>query len=112
MLSAHGFERLVLSDMAVPDLVSAFANAEMVVSPHGSGLTNILFAPRDAQVVEIDHPRSDFVAHGLSRTLGQEFHMFARVPEADRVRASQVSQSVDVAALEQVVAGRLDRPSA
>lgn len=103
VLEPLGFERLVLSDMPVNDLVSAFANAEIIVSPHGSGLTNILFAPRRARVIEIDHPRSDFVAHGLSRVLGQPFHLLGRVPDEARERVSTRSHSVDLHALAEVV---------
>ena len=108
-LKALGFERLVLSNMSVPEIVSAFANAEIILSPHGSGLTNILFSPPGAQVIEIDHPRSDFVAHGLSRALGQGFHIIGKIPDSARERASQVSQSPDPDEVERVVKGAIDR---
>lgn len=107
-LDAFGFERLVLSDMPVEDIVSAFANAEMILSPHGSGLTNILFAPPGAQVIEIDHPRSDFVAHGLSRALGQGFRIVGKIPDAQRARHSEISQSLDVDEIVRVVRDQLD----
>jgi hypothetical protein len=108
-LKRLGFERLVLAEMSVPEIVSAFANAEIILSPHGSGLTNILFSPPGAQVIEIDHPRSDFVAHGLSRALGQGFHIVGKVPDSARERASQVSQSPNPDEVVRVVKGAIDR---
>lgn len=107
-LKIFGFERLLLAEMPVPEIVSAFANAEIVLSPHGSGLTNILFSPPGAQVIEIDHPRSDFVAHGLSRALGQGFHVIDRVPDAARERTSQISQTPDPDEVERVVKRAID----
>jgi hypothetical protein len=107
-LEAFGFERLVLSDMPVEDIVSVFANAEIILSPHGSGLTNILFAPPGSQVIEIDHPRSDFVAHGLSRALGQDFQLVSRIPDEQRERFSEISQTLDPDEIVRVVRARLD----
>jgi len=108
-LTALGFERLVLAEMPVPKIVSAFANAEIILSPHGSGLTNILFSPPGAQVIEIDHPRSDFVAHGLSRALGQGFHVIDKVSDAARERSSQVDQAPDPEGVARIVKRAIDR---
>ena len=102
-LSGLGFVRLTLAEMPFEDLVSAFANAEIIVSPHGTGITNTLFAPRAARVIEIDHPRNDFNAYGISRALGRKFVTFGAIPDARRVRSSSDSQTVDVSALVAVV---------
>jgi hypothetical protein len=102
-LAERGFERLHLARMPVDDLVRVFANAEIVLGPHGSGLTNILFSPPGTRIIEIDHPRSDFVAHGLSRVLNQPFRVIGRVADGDRDRKSQVSQTVDLDELCRVV---------
>ncbi len=107
-LEPFGFERVVLSNMPVEQLVAAFANAEVILAPHGSGLTNILFSPPGAQVIEIDHPRSDFVAHGLSRALGQRFQVVGRIPDEKRERASQISQSPDPDEIVQAVRRALE----
>ena len=108
-LETFGFERLVLSEMPVEDLVSAFANAEIILSPHGSGLTNILFAAPGTQVIEIDHPRSDFVAHGLTRVLHQGFQVVGKIPDGQRARFSQNSQSPDPDEIVRLVRDRVDK---
>ena len=51
-LSEFGFERFVLSELSVPEQAALFAGAEVVVAPHGAGLTNLTFAD-DAAVVEL-----------------------------------------------------------
>jgi capsular polysaccharide biosynthesis protein len=52
-LSAGGFELLCLEDLDVAAQARAFAEAEIVVAPHGAGLTNLLFATPGTGVVEL-----------------------------------------------------------
>lgn len=53
-LSNRGFEVLNLEMMPVAEQILAFANAKLVISPHGAGLTNTLFCD-DAHVIELCH---------------------------------------------------------
>ncbi len=48
-----GLERISLDGMTVREQVSSFRDAELIVSPHGAGLANMLFAPSDCRVVEL-----------------------------------------------------------
>jgi len=52
MLSEYGFEKYVLEDRNVRENIALFAQADLVVSPHGAGLTDIMFC-RDSSVVEL-----------------------------------------------------------
>jgi hypothetical protein len=108
-LSEFGFESHRLETLDIETTVAMFANAEMIVTPHGSGAFNNLFAPQSATVIEIDHPRNDFVPFGISRSLGQRYRAFNRVPENQRLRSNQDHQTVDVDALSVLVASELDR---
>ncbi|WP_169304881.1 glycosyltransferase family 61 protein [Halorhabdus utahensis] len=47
-----GFERHYLERMSTAQIVSLFNNANIIVAPHGAGLTNIMFAT-DASVIEL-----------------------------------------------------------
>jgi hypothetical protein len=47
------FERHVLEALSLREQVTLFARAELVVAPHGAGLTNLLYAPGARGVVEI-----------------------------------------------------------
>jgi capsular polysaccharide biosynthesis protein len=52
-LQQAGFEILIPSEMSFGAQLDAFADAEVIVGPHGAGLTNLAFASRDCAVVEI-----------------------------------------------------------
>jgi capsular polysaccharide biosynthesis protein len=55
-----GFSRIVPGEMSVPEQITAFANASVIVGPHGAGLTNLIFAPPGSTIVEICSKR---IAH-------------------------------------------------
>ena len=108
-LSRFGFESHQLETLDMEKTVAMFANAEMIVTPHGSGAVNSMFAPPSATVIEIDHPRNDFVAFGIARALGQRYRIFNRLAENRRLRSIQDDQAVDVDALCALVVSELDR---
>jgi capsular polysaccharide biosynthesis protein len=53
ILSKHGFEIIAPGTLGFRDQVALFSSAEVVAGAHGAGLTNILFAPESAKVLEI-----------------------------------------------------------
>ncbi len=52
-LARLGFETVVLSGMSLADQIRRFSRARVIVGGHGAGLTNIIFAPPQASIVEI-----------------------------------------------------------
>ena len=48
-----GFELVNLNAVSVEEQVRLFSAADMIVAPHGAGLTNIMFAPAHCRVVEL-----------------------------------------------------------
>lgn len=52
LLLPHGFTRIELSQLDFSTQVSIFDNVEIVIGPHGAGLTNLIFA-KHAFVLEI-----------------------------------------------------------
>jgi capsular polysaccharide biosynthesis protein len=52
-LAPLGFRAVVPGTMSVADQIRAFSRARAIVAAHGAGLTNMIFAPRDALIVEI-----------------------------------------------------------
>jgi hypothetical protein len=49
----HGFEKVDLEDLSVAEQASIFRSAEMIIAPHGAGLTNLVFAAPDTKLLEL-----------------------------------------------------------
>ena len=52
ILNQFGFEKYQLTQLSILDQVALFSNADLVVAPHGAGLTNILYS-QDLSVIEL-----------------------------------------------------------
>jgi capsular polysaccharide biosynthesis protein len=53
LLGKYGFTVVHSENLSVREQIAAFANAEMVVGPHGAGLANCVLCPPHASVLEI-----------------------------------------------------------
>lgn len=63
LLTAQGFKTIFLEELAVLEQIALFSNAEIIVAPHGSGLTNLVFCAPNTKVVEMFSPnykRTDY----------------------------------------------------
>ncbi len=56
VLLDRGFQIVKCEDLSFEEQVRVFYNAEIVVAPHGAGLTNILFAKDGAKILELRNP--------------------------------------------------------
>lgn len=86
-LQEYGFETFDLEKVSFRDQVNLFAEAEIILSTHGPGLTNILFAPPGAHVVEIlESCVLRNVYWSLSDALGLQYWYFLgeTVPNAEK----------------------------
>jgi len=52
-LDSHGFKLIDPSKLSLSQQVEAFSNAEIILGPHGAGLTNIMFCNPGTKVIEI-----------------------------------------------------------
>lgn len=52
-LARFGVEAVALEGLGLAEQAALFADAELVVAPHGAGLVNLVFAPRDCRIVEL-----------------------------------------------------------
>ena len=52
-LAGLGFVAVRLEDYALSAQIALFANAEMIVAPHGAGLTNMVYAGKRTKLVEL-----------------------------------------------------------
>lgn len=58
VLKKHGFKIYYLENLSWKKQINIFANAETLLSIHGSGLSNMIFLNEKSNVVEIRHPKS------------------------------------------------------
>jgi hypothetical protein len=73
VLKLYDFEMYELAKLPFLEQVKLFADAEMVVGAHGSGMTNIMFCSKDAQVVEIFMARQDLVNYNIAQVLSLNY---------------------------------------
>jgi len=72
LLETFGFESYVLGELTVAEQIELFSNAEIVLAPHGAGLTNVIFGT-DLSVVELFGPKKNTTFYRLSDLCGHEY---------------------------------------
>ena len=73
-LEARGFLSVQLAKIPVEEQVGLFRNAEIVVSPHGMGLTHIAMGKNIGRVIELFHPDAGTNAYAfVARSAGMHY---------------------------------------
>ncbi len=100
LFHAAGFTRYYLTQMSLAEQVQLFKNAEIIVGPIGSGLTNIIFCNPGVKIIELYQARRDSTIWNLSYLLGlNNNHYCVRTTDFIDEREGQYDTmiSVDVA---------------
>lgn len=53
LLEFYGFTRVVLKPLSVSEKIDLFQSAEVIISPHGAGLSNLVFCNPGTKVIEL-----------------------------------------------------------
>jgi capsular polysaccharide biosynthesis protein len=53
VLQDLGFSKIVMSECSIDEQIALFRNAEVIVSAHGAGLINLVFANSNVRVIEL-----------------------------------------------------------
>ena len=53
LLAAFGFVTIIPETLSFTEQVALFSQAEVIVSPHGAGLANLIFCPPGVKVIEL-----------------------------------------------------------
>lgn len=92
-LLERGFETITLSQLSVADQMAAFRDADIIVAPHGAGLTNLIYcdvARAPAKVIEL--AQNGFVSMcfvRIGQMLGLDYSFIVNATDADSIVASQ-----------------------
>lgn len=75
ILGQHGFVTVSPESMSLEEQIAMFASAKMIIAPHGSGLTNIIFCQPGTRVIELISPHYlRYYYWGISQQLGLEHY--------------------------------------
>lgn len=100
LLKNMGFEMIRCEDLSFEDQVKTFSNADVVVSPHGAGLTNLLFAKDNAKVLELRSPTYfGRCYYYLSRHLGFQYYSLygeGKLPKTKEEVATSLSANMRI----------------
>jgi len=84
LLRDAGFERVHLEDLPFEQQAALMRETAVLCAPHGAGLTNMLFAPREADIIEFadpGFPNPNFYA--LASALGHRYWLVAAASHGD-----------------------------
>src|SRR6185369_9154645 len=82
LLANFGVRSYALETLSLEEQIDLFFDADLVVAPHGAGLTNLLFAD-GAGVVEL-HPTAQIMPHYFLLSLAVGHHYRYLAGSADR----------------------------
>ena len=84
LLERYGFEKVLFSALTLYEQAAICHNAEVIVGPHGAGLSNIVFCRPGTKFLEIDYRgfSSGFSSHRICRPffirIGHDFKLVYR----------------------------------
>lgn len=83
ILKARGFKEVELENLDIFEQAKIFYNADTIFSPHGGGLTNIIFSKPNTKVIEVFSPAMPIPCYWyLCSTLNlQNYHLMAEAPK-------------------------------
>lgn len=84
-LKFHGFQIIQPETLSLTDQIKLFAEAEVIVAPHGAGLTNIIFSklPKIVELIPGDDFKFGYFI-GLTNSIGGQHFPLICAPENSR----------------------------
>ncbi len=73
VLSEYNVQPYALEKLSLREQIQLFANAELVISPHGAGLANLVYATAPT-IVELFGYKEKTTFYRLSKLMGYEYH--------------------------------------
>ncbi len=105
LLSDFGFQRVYAEDLSVSSQIRLFSNADILIGPHGAGLTNMIWGD-EMKIFEIHYDYVRDVYSVLANNLGHDY-----IPiQGSGAPPNQLNSDiiVDVEQIESILSGNLD----
>ena len=99
----YGFQRYHLTKLSFVEQIMLFKNAEIIIGPIGSGLTNILFCNKDVQIVELYQARRDPTIWNLSQMIGIKNHRCIKTTEFIDYREGQYDTEIPLEVIQEII---------
>ncbi|SDM93073.1 Protein of unknown function [Halogranum gelatinilyticum] len=96
MLKSYGFELVTLSENNVQENIRIFSKADVVVAPHGAGLTDIIYSNSLSVIELLKEDDCSAAYYTLSKSLSHDYYSLLCDSDGKNL-------SVDVAKLEKLV---------
>ncbi len=93
-LEALGFVAVELEKLRLPEQISLFRDARVVVAPHGAGLANLVYCSPDTTVVELFPAANSDLYYRLCAALGLKY-FFAKGPDGDPAVLTPANYYID-----------------
>jgi len=104
LLVDYGFVTVETEGLSLAQQIELFACAQIIVGQHGAGLTNMLFAPQGAYVIEFTNPTyaADHYAQ-LAESLGHRYAALVSADSGDQTAALYRNIVVPINELKRIV---------
>lgn len=103
LLEPFGFERVNMEELSFSQQVELMQQTSILAAPHGAGLTNMIFCPAGAHIIEIadlGFPNPNFYA--LAAAMGHNYWL-AQAESVGDVHPLEKDLKVDPAAVEEIL---------
>lgn len=102
-LIAYGFVRYELSELSVVDQIQLFRQAEIIVSPQGTGLTNIMYCNPSVKIIELYQGLCDSAIFNMAQMLNLKLIPISTIPfEHDFIKAWLGHTHMSVSIIEKI----------
>lgn len=87
LLAKYGFKKIIAEKLSYQEQIEIFSKTKYLVSPHGAGLTNLFFMPKDSAILELATELPTFDYYKLSAQLGiKYFYQKCRFGESSKIK--------------------------